>query len=99
VELQRSGKTNFQSHSSTGVRADVAAVLLKPSELKRNSADMAELDRRDFLPQNGIFFSLIGNEKRHFYLLFVDASDPNPNILFSYLGFEGWRCHFKNICI
>jgi hypothetical protein len=45
---------------------------------------VAELGRRDFLPRNGIFFSLIGNEKRHFSLLFADGFDPNPNILFSY---------------
>jgi hypothetical protein len=43
--------------------------------LKRNSADVAELGIRDFLPQNGIL-SLIGNEKRHFSLLFADAFDP-----------------------
>jgi hypothetical protein len=52
--------------------------------LEHNSTDVAELGRRDFLPRNGIFFSLIGNEKRHFSLLFADGFDPNPNILFSY---------------
>lgn len=35
VELQKSGKRSLQSHSSTGVRADMAGVLLKPRELER----------------------------------------------------------------
>jgi hypothetical protein len=37
-----------------------------------------------FFLEMAFFFSLIGNEKRHFSLLFADGFDPNPNILFSY---------------